>query len=64
MSKNQAPHNTSLQEIISYTLPELYVGKEWYVGFYAFDPVLGKMRRKRIKINFIKGTTIGCISIM
>ena len=57
MDTYQQNRNTSLKEIISYTLPELYVGKEWYVGFYAFDPVLGKMRRKKIKINFIKGLT-------
>ena len=45
---------TTLKEIISYTYPQLYVGKRWYIGFYAFDPVAGKMRRKKIKINFIE----------
>lgn len=43
-----------LGEVISFTYPKLYTGKEWYVGFYAFDPAHGKMRRKRIKINFIE----------
>ena len=38
---------------MAYTPPELYTGKEWYVGFYAHDPALGQMRRKKIKVNFI-----------
>lgn len=46
--------NKSLRKIISYTYPQLYVGKEWYIGFYAYDIVQGKMRRKKIKVNFIK----------
>ena len=45
---------TALKEIIGYTYPKLYVGKRWYIGFYAFDPVAGKMRIKTIKINFIE----------
>lgn len=47
-------NNQSLKEIISYTYPKLYTGKEWYIGFYAFDPVIGKMRRKKIKLNYIE----------
>lgn len=42
------------KEVISYTPPKLYQGKDWYVGFMAFDPVRGRMRRKRIKLNFIE----------
>ena len=57
MENIQTPPNTAIKEIIGYTLPELYTGKEWYVGFYAFDPVLGRMRRKKIKVNFIQGIT-------
>ncbi len=48
--------NIALKEIISYTPPKLYTGKEWYVGFYAFDPARGQMRRKKIKLNFIAKT--------
>lgn len=52
---------SSLQEIISYSYPKLYKGKssnsDWYVGFYAFDPAVGKKRLKRIKINHIQGVT-------
>lgn len=43
----------SLLPILSYTPPRLYTGKEWYVGFYAYDPAQNKMRRKKIKLNFI-----------
>jgi len=45
--------SSGLKEAVSYTYPKLYSGKEWYIGFYAFDPVLGKMRRKRIKVNHV-----------
>lgn len=44
-----------ISEVLQYTPPELYTGKEWYVGFYAFDPALNRMHRKKIKLNFIKG---------
>ena len=37
-----------------FTLPVLRESTEWYIEFYAFDPALGKLRRKKIKINRIK----------
>lgn len=40
-------------EVKQYTPPRLYSGKEWYIGFMAYDPVIGTMRRKRFKLNFI-----------
>lgn len=46
--------SSSIKSILSYTYPRLYTGKEWYVGFYAFDPARNAMRRKKIKINFIE----------
>lgn len=52
--KIQTHKGTALKEILNYTIPKLYTGSEWYVGFYAFDPLTGQMRRKRIKINRIK----------
>ncbi|GHT48763.1 hypothetical protein FACS189440_13130 [Bacteroidia bacterium] len=51
MSKNQ--QKIDLAQAIAYTPPKLYTGKEWYVGFYAFDPVYKKLRIKRIKLNYI-----------
>lgn len=49
---NEEPRN-SRSFILQYTPPRLYTGKEWYVGFYAVDPARNKMRRKKIKLNFI-----------
>ena len=43
-----------LKEIISYSYPKLHTGKEWYIGFNAFDPASGTMKRKKIKINHIE----------
>lgn len=41
---------------LQYTLPEYRENKGCsYIEFYAYDPVLGGMRRKRIKTNRIKG---------
>jgi len=48
-------HPNPISEVLQYTPPALYTGKEWYVGFYAFDPAINRMRRKKIKLNFIKG---------
>lgn len=50
--------SVDFQEILSYTPPQLYTGKEWYIGFMAFDPVLGRLHRKKIKLNHIKGITL------
>ena len=48
--------NFMMSEVISYTPPKLYTGKtgkDWYIGFYAFDPISGSLKLKRIKINHI-----------
>ena len=48
-------NTASLASIISYTLPLLRINKgNWYVEFYAYDPLLHKQHRKRIKANRIK----------
>lgn len=46
--------NTELQRIIGYTVPMLHTGKDWYIVFSAYDPVLKKMRRKTIRLNHVK----------
>ncbi len=46
-----------LNSIKSYSPPQLHCGIEWYISFYAFDPVSAKMKRKRIKLNSIKNQT-------
>ena len=43
-----------VSEVVSYTLPKLHTGKTWYVDFLAFDPVVGKMRRKKYMLDAIK----------
>lgn len=57
MSSSQKNPTTSLKEIKSYTPPKLYTGKEWYVGFMAFDPAKADMRRKKIKLNHVEKIT-------
>lgn len=47
----------SLKEIQGFTPPTLHTGKDWYIDFYAFNPVYGEMRRKKIKLNFIEKIT-------
>lgn len=54
MYQSEVSSNYAIKEIVSFTYPKLYTGVEWYVGFYAFDPAQGKMRRKKIKINHIE----------
>lgn len=54
MNTTQKNGKSDLIEVISYTYPKLYTGVEWYVGFNAFDPVSGKMKRKKIKLNHIQ----------
>lgn len=49
---------STLQEVKAYTLPKLYAGKqEWFIYFSAFDPVSGKLKRKKIKLNSITNVT-------
>lgn len=50
--------NSTLTQIISYTPPKLYTGKEWYVGFYAYDPITKDKRRKKIKLNHIESKQV------
>lgn len=41
----------SSREIIGFTIPTLHTGKQWYVDFYAHDPVTGTLRRKKYMLN-------------
>jgi integrase len=43
-----------LAQVIAYTPPRLYTGKEWYIGWYSYDPILQTQRRKKIKLNHIQ----------
>jgi integrase len=55
MFTNQKKHE--LAQIVSYTPPRLYTGKEWYVGWYSYDPILQAQHRKKIKLNHIPNKT-------
>ena len=41
----------SVRDIISYTLPRLHTGKNWYVDFFAYDPTIDGLRRKKYMLN-------------
>ncbi len=43
-----------LKEIVTYTLPKLHTGKNWYVDFQCYDPVDGRMRRKKYMLDSIE----------
>ncbi len=43
-----------LAAIVSYTLPKLHTGKNWYVDFTCYDPAEQKMKRKKYMLD-------GCI---
>lgn len=40
--------------IVQFTLPRLHKGKQWYVDFFAYDPVRGKLRRKKYMLDRYK----------
>lgn len=44
-------------EIKGYSVPKLHIGKNWYIGFNAYDPLTHKMKRKKININHIDKVT-------
>ena len=41
----------SQREIVQFTLPRLHTGKQWYVDFFAYDPVRNCMRRKKYMLD-------------
>lgn len=45
----------SVYSVSSYSLPKLHEGKKWFVDFLCYDPVEGKMRRKKYHLDGIKG---------
>lgn len=46
----------TLAMIRNYLPPVLRENKDdWYIEFYAFDPAQNRMRRKKIKVNYVKG---------
>lgn len=54
MSSLQQSLSCNCNEIKSYSVPKLHTGKDWYIGFNAYDPISKKMKRKKIKVNHIE----------
>ncbi len=48
---------SNVDYVKQYTRAVLREGKEWYIEFYAYDPALARLRRKKIKVNRIKKIT-------
>lgn len=46
-----------LADVLSYTLPKLHTGKNWYVDFTAYDPAEQKMKRKKYMLDGIAKVT-------
>ena len=42
------------KEIVTFTLPKLHRGKSWYVDFFAYDPSIDGLRRKKYMLNRYK----------
>jgi len=45
---------SKISAIISFIPAQLYEGKEWFVGYYCFNPVTSQLQRKKVKINRIR----------
>jgi hypothetical protein len=43
---------------LDYIPARITEGKEWFVSFYAFNPVKGRLARKKIKINRVKSVNL------
>lgn len=55
VKKNNFSQKDAIAEIKRWTPPRLHLGKESYVDFMAYDPLSGKMKRKKIMVGRIKG---------
>lgn len=45
------PDDNSSSALIGFTLPRLHKGKNWYVDFFAYDPVSDRMKRKKYMLD-------------
>jgi len=48
------PNTQFFQPLIDYVPAKLTEGKEWFVSFYAINPLTNKLQRRRIKCNLIE----------
>lgn len=47
----------SLSEVLQFTYPKLHTGPKWYIDFYAYDPAIDTMRRKKFHLDNIQKIT-------
>lgn len=52
--KMNSPNSNSLASIKGWTWPQIHLGKSSYVSFSAFNPVTGRMKRKKIMLDRLK----------
>lgn len=48
MYSSKTRKGASIKEVVTYTLPKLHTGKNWYVDFTCYDPVDGKDASKKV----------------
>ena len=53
MSSQKTRKGASIKDVVTYTLPKLHSGKNWYVDFQCYDPIDGRMRRKKFMLDSI-----------
>ena len=53
MSSTTKRKGSSISDIITYTLPKLHTGKNWYIDFKAYDPLEQSMKRKKYMLDGI-----------
>ena len=46
-----AKKTLSTRDIIGYTLPRLHTGKSWYIDFFAYDPAIDRLKRKKYMLD-------------
>lgn len=55
VKKNNFSEKDAIAEVKGWTPPKFHLGKEVYVDFMAYEPLSGKMKRKKIMLGRIKG---------
>lgn len=58
MYSTEKRKGASLNSIITYTLPKLHTGKNWYIDFKCFDPLEQTMKRKKYMLDNIEKITL------
>ena len=54
---SERSYSNTMGDVLGFTYPKLHKGKDWYIDFYAFDPAMGKLRRKKYMLSNIPKIT-------